>query len=224
MARPSGLLAGSRRASVDRRGERELRKGDRQRQAVLDAINTLLADTPIADLSIAQITAEAGLTRSGFYFYFDTKYSALAAALAEVFDELDIATSHLARGEREPLVEWMRRALTTGRDIWRIHAALLDACMHARASDPAIGEMWDLLLATLEYWVSEVVTDELRPDLSSLQLHERVRQLLGMSIWAVHEDSTSRASLARSNRTIDTLVAVWHGALTPTTPGNADSS
>lgn len=221
MARPSGLATATRRVASDRRGDRELRKGDRQRQAVLDAVNKLLADTAIADLSVAQITAEAGLTRSGFYFYFDTKYAALAAAVAEVFEELDIATEHLARADDELLVVWMRRALTSGRDIWRIHAALLDACMQARDNDPVIHEMWDLLLASLEYWVSEVVRDELRPDLSTTELRERVRLLLGMSIWAVHEDSTSRASVARSNRTIDTLVAVWHGAFVRSTPGNA---
>ena len=56
-------LAGDRRTAS---------KGERQRRAILDTLARLVADRPIGELTVGEITAEAGVTRSGFYFYFDS--------------------------------------------------------------------------------------------------------------------------------------------------------
>jgi len=196
-------------------------KGDRQRQAVLDAVNTLLHDVPIAELSVAQITAAAGLTRSGFYFYFDSKYAAVAAALAEAVDDLDRVTDHLARDDGESRHVYARRAITAARDVWAAHSSLLNACVQARDSDRSLAELWEFVLATLVSWLSQTAVDNMGTQLSGRMLEERVRLLVGMSTWAVHDDSVRRVSRARSDRTIDTLVDVWLGALGESGPDKA---
>ena len=38
---------------------------------------------PFADLSVSTISERAGVARSGFYFYFDSKYAVLALILAD---------------------------------------------------------------------------------------------------------------------------------------------
>lgn len=48
----------------------------------------VLERKPIGDLSVADITSEAGVTRSGFYFHFESKYAALEFASAELWSEL----------------------------------------------------------------------------------------------------------------------------------------
>ena len=54
------------------------RRGDRQRQAIVQAVRELLEERPFAQLSVSTISDRAGVARSGFYFYFDSKYAVLA--------------------------------------------------------------------------------------------------------------------------------------------------
>ena len=53
-----------------------------------------------ADLSVSTISERAGVARSGFYFYFDSKYAVLAVILADAMEELDKLTHDFA--PREP--------------------------------------------------------------------------------------------------------------------------
>jgi AcrR family transcriptional regulator len=48
---------------------------------ILDALERLLADTPLSELDVEQIAAEAGITRTRFYAYYASKHDALAALL-----------------------------------------------------------------------------------------------------------------------------------------------
>ena len=60
-----------------RADEAPRRRGYRQRQAILAAVRELLEEKPFAELSVRTISNRAGVARSGFYFYFDSKYSVL---------------------------------------------------------------------------------------------------------------------------------------------------
>ena len=55
-----------------------IRRGDKQRQAIVQAVRDLLEEKPFAELSVSTISDRAGVARSGFYFYFDSKYAVLA--------------------------------------------------------------------------------------------------------------------------------------------------
>lgn len=64
----------------------------------------LLEETQFADLSVSTISDRAGVARSGFYFYFDTKYAVLAQILAEATQELEELTHFFApRAQRRRL-------------------------------------------------------------------------------------------------------------------------
>ena len=64
-------------------------RGDRQRDAIVTAVRELLQERSFADLSVSTISERAGVARSGFYFYFDSKYAVLAVILADASEELD---------------------------------------------------------------------------------------------------------------------------------------
>lgn len=72
------------------------RRGDKHRQAILQAVRELLEERPFAELSVSTISLRAGVARSGFYFYFDSKYSVLAQILAEAVEELEQLTQYFA--------------------------------------------------------------------------------------------------------------------------------
>jgi AcrR family transcriptional regulator len=56
------------------------------------AVRELLEERPFAELSVSTISDQAGVARSGFYFYFDSKYAVLAHILGEVTHELEELT------------------------------------------------------------------------------------------------------------------------------------
>ena len=72
------------------------RRGDKHRQAIMGAVRELLQEKPFAELSVSAISLRAGVARSGFYFYFDSKYSVLAQIMAEAAEELEERTHYFA--------------------------------------------------------------------------------------------------------------------------------
>ncbi len=68
----------------------------------MQAVRELLQEKPFAELSVSSISDRAGVARSGFYFYFDSKYAVLAHILGEVAEELEELTGDFApRGDDE---------------------------------------------------------------------------------------------------------------------------
>ncbi|GAA0566141.1 TetR/AcrR family transcriptional regulator [Paractinoplanes ferrugineus] len=54
-------------------------KGDQREQALLDAAKVVLREKPIGHVTIDELAGAAGIARSGFYFYFESKQALLAA-------------------------------------------------------------------------------------------------------------------------------------------------
>src|SRR5215217_6932226 len=71
-------------------------RGDRQRDAIVTAVRELLQERSFADLSVSTISERAGVARSGFYFYFDSKYDVLAFIVKDALAELDDLTHDFA--------------------------------------------------------------------------------------------------------------------------------
>ncbi len=99
-------------------------RGDRREQAILDGARALLETTPLSQITTDQLAAAADLSRSSFYFYFDSK-SALLAAL------LDGLSAELA-AENTPWLEAvgpdeaaLRQATRHSVALWRTHGGLL---------------------------------------------------------------------------------------------------
>jgi len=71
-------------------------RGDRQREAIVTAVRELLEHHSFGDLSVSTISERAGVARSGFYFYFDSKYDVLAYIFRDALAELDDLTHDFA--------------------------------------------------------------------------------------------------------------------------------
>src|SRR6201996_3627758 len=85
-------------------------RGDRQRDAIVAAVRELLHERSFADLSVSTISERAGVARSGFYFYFDSKYAVLAVILADATHELEELTEYFApRGADESPAAFAKR-------------------------------------------------------------------------------------------------------------------
>ena len=105
------------------------------------AIESLLAQGgSYADLSVEQISAAAGRSRTAFYVYFRDNRELLMKAtetvVAQLYEEADQWWSG-ADGRRG-----LREALTAVLATFREHGALLRAVVEAATYDEGVGEFW----------------------------------------------------------------------------------
>jgi TetR/AcrR family transcriptional regulator, ethionamide resistance regulator len=124
---------------VDRRGSHG---SDARRQALLDAFDELLREQTLDEVNVAEISRRAGVTRSAFYFYFESKAVAVLALMQGLYDAAADANELLVKAEGEP-EDRIRAAVTMLFDPVDRSAHTYRALLEARAASPVVREMWD---------------------------------------------------------------------------------
>lgn len=121
-------------------------KGDQRERALLDAARLLFRDKPISQVTIDELATAAGLARSGFYFYFDTKSAVLAALVDEVLGENDDEMAEWLASDgldRDALRRGMARALAR----WQRDGRWLSEAFVAPDPGPEVVEVRERLIA-----------------------------------------------------------------------------
>ncbi|KUH82836.1 MULTISPECIES: TetR/AcrR family transcriptional regulator [unclassified Mycobacterium] len=188
-------------------------RGDRQRDAIINAVRELVQERPFADLSVSTISERAGVARSGFYFYFDSKYAVLAVILADAGEMLDSLTHHFAPREPGETPEaFAKRMVGSAAAVYANDDPVLTACAVARNTDAKIREMMDdfydgiieKLITLLE---QDVDARPISDDLPAL-----VRTLAATTTMTLTQDSTFVGRGIDPNRAIDALERLWVAA------------
>ena len=136
-------------------------RGDRQREAILNAVHELLREKPFSELSVSTISDRAGVARSGFYFYFDSKYSVLAQMLAEAMQELEELTHYFApRGADESTAAFAKRMVGSAALVYSHNDPVMSACNAARSTDAEIREILDQQMGSVIDQIVKIVEDE----------------------------------------------------------------
>lgn len=118
-------------------------KGDRREAALLDAAAELLATRPFSSIKIDELTAQTGVNRSTFYFYFKSRDDLLRALIEDVADELYEADAiWIDEDGNDPPFDTLVKAATKDLQLWRRHGAVLRAAVAARHTDSDIGQYW----------------------------------------------------------------------------------
>ena len=142
-------------AAREEEGGPTLRRGDRQRQAILQAVRELLQERPFAELSVSTISLRAGVARSGFYFYFDSKYAVLAQILAEAAEELEELTQYFApRQPGESPEQFAKRMVRSAAAVYADNDPVMMACNAARHTDI---EIRDILERQFDVVLREII-------------------------------------------------------------------
>lgn len=129
-------------------------KGDLREAAILEAARGLLAEKAYDTVTIDDLARVAGLSRTGFYFYFRTKDAVLTALMSRFWDEL--GDSHVWFDSAGPSPELLREQLRTSARLWREHAGIL-ACA------PTSGELREFT-ARVKARYDERAADKIRRD------------------------------------------------------------
>ena len=185
-------------------------RGDRQREAIVTAVRELLQERSFADLSVSTISERAGIARSGFYFYFDSKYAVLAVILADASQLLDQLTHHFApREPGETPAAFAKRMVGSAAAVYANDDPVLSACAVARNTDAQIGEMMDDFYdSVIDKLIALLQQDpDARP--ISDDVPALVRTMAAMTTMTLTHDSTFIGRGQDPARAVDIVERLW---------------
>jgi AcrR family transcriptional regulator len=132
------------RSQTDRRPPQ---RSDDRREAILDALDRWLLESNLEAINIAEISKQAGVTRSAFYFYFENKGAAVAALMERILDAT-FAVNDSFTGPafavasdppRQRIYAMLEGLFATCED----HRHLFKAMLEARGSNASVRDIWD---------------------------------------------------------------------------------
>ncbi|WIM94023.1 TetR/AcrR family transcriptional regulator [Actinoplanes oblitus] len=114
-------------------------KGDLRERAILETARELLSGKPLADITIDELAAGARISRSSFYFYFESKLAVVVALLRGLAGELGRDAEPWLAGTG-PDVPALRASLVALATLWRDQGRLLAGALAAAPGCPPIAE------------------------------------------------------------------------------------
>jgi AcrR family transcriptional regulator len=114
---------------------------------VLNAAEEAILTARFADLSIDQLTRQAGISRSKFYVYFQDKDDLVQAWFADVWNQVHHAQADWWALNADSTRDDLRRALDRIVRTYRPHATLMAAVHDQALHNPAIRDQVDQVIA-----------------------------------------------------------------------------
>jgi len=127
------------RSQTDRRPPQ---RSDHRREAILDALDTWLLESNLDAINIAEISKQAGVTRSAFYFYFENKGAAVAALMERILDAT-FAVNDTFTTANDPPRQRIYAMLDGLFATCEKHGHLFRAMLEARGSSASVRDIWD---------------------------------------------------------------------------------
>lgn len=128
---------------------------------LLQAMEDLLREGHCyTELSVEQIAARAGISRTAFYFYFNDKRHVLMRLVERVSELFFVQAERWWSGSVPDDPAQLREILLNVLKIWREHAPLLTAIVETAGYDDEIGAFWHglmerFIVATRDHLESE---------------------------------------------------------------------
>jgi AcrR family transcriptional regulator len=188
-------------------------RGDRQRDAIVTAVRELLQQRSFADLSVSTISERAGVARSGFYFYFDSKYAVLATIIKDAGDLLDDLTHHFApREPGEAPAAFAKRMVGSAAAVYANEDPVMTACAVARNTDAEIREIMDDFYDGVIAKLIALLEDD--PDARPItdDLPALVRTLAAVTSFTLMHDSAFVGRGEEPSRAVEVVERLWLSA------------
>jgi AcrR family transcriptional regulator len=192
-------------------------RGNDVRSRILDCLRALLqANADIQEVSIQNLTSNVGITRSAFYYYFPTKYAALAELCGASWANPALhSTWFTSPFDGESPEQTVDRLVTGICQILADADPVLTATRRARHVDAGIGA----LLAHMTGGVADEIATLIRSEIArgAIPPHPDVSALTHILVGAtVHSAIGSPAFVGLGHDTgpaIATVKALWLGTV-----------
>ncbi|MCG7579697.1 TetR/AcrR family transcriptional regulator [Mycolicibacterium sp. OfavD-34-C] len=189
-------------------------RGDRQREAIITAVRELLEERSFAELSVSTISERAGVARSGFYFYFESKYAVLAVIVADAMEELDKLTHDFApREPDESPSEFAERMVGYAAAVFASNDPIMAACSLARSTDAQIREIMDDFQDTVVDKIVGLVSQDTGARPVSPDIRALVRTLTAVTSMTLSHDSAFVGRDQDPARAVEIVQRLWQYGL-----------
>jgi AcrR family transcriptional regulator len=193
------------------------RRGDKHRLAIMQAVRDLLEEKPFAELSVSTISQRAGVARSGFYFYFDSKYAVLAQIVAEATEELEELTQYFApRQPGESPEQFAKRMVRSAAAVYAHNDPVMTACNVARHTDVEIRDILERQFEVVLRQIVDVVDAEMKAGTAnpiSDDIPTLVRTLAGATALVLTGDLIMVGRDGDVERRVRVLEQLWLNSL-----------
>jgi AcrR family transcriptional regulator len=186
------------------------RKGDVKEAAILETAWRLLSEKPVASISVEDLASGAGIHRSSFYFYFDSRDAVIRALAVRTIEDLQRAML-TGVDPSQPGRELVRQIITGLLARWRDQGAMLRAMAAMCDEDPELMVFWDHVNDEINTRFAEAIDDARRAGAALPGPPASVDLVRAMSamIWrSGYEMSLRPPSPKGFNRLVDTLTEV----------------
>jgi TetR/AcrR family transcriptional regulator, ethionamide resistance regulator len=135
-------------------------RGDIKEAAILDCAWRLLATTAVADITIEALAAGAGISRSAFYFYFDSREAVIRALGERVAAGLTdtVTASPGPMGTRPQATA--RQMVAAYLERWRTEGPVLRAMSPLYESDAEHRAFWDEISDRIRRTIATAIDSE----------------------------------------------------------------
>jgi AcrR family transcriptional regulator len=208
MSNSGSSEAASSRGAGRRRGPT---KGDLKEAAILDCAWGLLAEKPVADITIEELAKGAGISRPSFYFYFESREAVIRALARKVSEGLLDTVSGVTAPTTETPEAVIRRIVAAYMDRWRHEGQILRAMVPLYESDAEHQEFWDRITSQIVAAIAGTISAERDAGraLPGPPAARDLAQALMAMLWrAGYELSLEQPSAATQRRRVDSLTAV----------------
>jgi AcrR family transcriptional regulator len=176
------------------------------------AAEQLLAEgRPYVDITVEQIAARAGISRTTFYDYFPDKRELLLAMGAKVTEELLSRTRELGARAEDDDVD-LRAALAVVVGVWRDHGVVLRAFTEASTYVEKIGAAWGSHMDFLIDTVRGRLEDRRTPG----RANEPVAAIASALVWMTQQTCYQEIhlrSLFSADEVLEALERLWRRGL-----------
>jgi AcrR family transcriptional regulator len=198
-------------AAETRVGRRNI-KGDRREQAILEGAYDILRTTPLRNVSIDDLAKRAGLSRSSFYFYFESKWQVLSALLSKVTADVFQASRLIFdRPDGMPPEAAIEHAVNEIIDVWERHGHVLREVADAAAAEPDLQTQWDAILGR---FIDAAATSIERDRAAGVAIDGPPARALAAGLMWMGERNLSLMSLRSENAIpsedmAETMTTIW---------------
>lgn len=155
-----------------------------QRQAALsEAFEALLQEgAGIHALTIEAIAQRAGMSRSAFYFYFESKHDLLRSAVRGVLEDMMFGAHAFFDGTLGDPAEELEVGIRNAAGAWRNHGAVMRALVDGSGSDPDLLQFLQEFIESFVQPVAARAREVLKDSVDSMEAITRTaRTLLWMN-------------------------------------------
>lgn len=195
-------------------------------EAICAAAERLMSERPFTQLSVADVLAEAGVSRASFYFYFASKYALLERLAERVTGSVfGLSRAWFAGDDGDPRAQ-LREAVAGAFDTWAMHGPVIRAIIESGPAADEVAALWERLMGEFV----DAAADRIRRDRAggaSYADGPDAQTLAASLLWMTERAlylsiAGGEPAFQDRERTVEALTTVWWRSIyAPAEPGPA---